>query len=53
MTEPGVSLVAMSDMSIAFGGIKAVDYVTVNVYPGEVMGLLGMIILGKTPAKAA
>ena len=33
-------LVSMKDISIAFGGIKAVDSVSVDLYPGEVVGLL-------------
>ncbi|MEM1303203.1 MAG: sugar ABC transporter ATP-binding protein, partial [Pseudomonadota bacterium] len=34
-------LVEMKDISISFGGIKAVDSVSVDLYPGEVVGLLG------------
>ncbi|WP_413852311.1 ATP-binding cassette domain-containing protein [Albidovulum sp.] len=34
-------LVEMRDISIAFGGIKAVDHVTIDLFPGEVVGLLG------------
>ena len=45
MTTP---LVEMRDMSIAFGGIKAVDHVTVDLYPGEVVGLLGHNGAGKS-----
>ena len=45
MTAP---LVAMRDMSIAFGGIKAVDHVTVDLQPGEVVGLLGHNGAGKS-----
>ena len=41
-------LVEMRDMSIAFGGIKAVDHVTVDLYPGEVVGLLGHNGAGKS-----
>ena len=33
---------------IAFGGIKAVDHVTVDLYPGEVVGLLGHNGAGKS-----
>jgi D-xylose transport system ATP-binding protein len=28
----------MRDISIAFGGIKAVDHATIDLYPGEVVG---------------
>ena len=41
-------LVEMRDMSIAFGGIKAVDHASVNLYPGEVVGLLGHNGAGKS-----
>jgi D-xylose transport system ATP-binding protein len=43
-----VPLVEMRDISIAFGGIKAVDGVTVDLYPGEVVGLLGHNGAGKS-----
>ena len=45
MTTP---LVEMRNMSISFGGIKAVDNVTVDLYPGEVVGLLGHNGAGKS-----
>ncbi len=48
MTHTGAPLVEMRDISIAFGGIKAVDHVTVNLYPGEVVGLLGHNGAGKS-----
>ena len=38
----------MRDISISFGGIKAVDHVTVDLYPGEVVGLLGHNGAGKS-----
>ena len=41
-------LVEMRDISIAFGGIKAVDGVSVDVRPGEVVGLLGHNGAGKS-----
>ncbi|MBK8456603.1 MAG: sugar ABC transporter ATP-binding protein [Phyllobacteriaceae bacterium] len=44
----GTPLIEMRDMSIAFGGIKAVDHATVDLYPGEVMGLLGHNGAGKS-----
>lgn len=46
--EPIAPLVEMRDISIAFGGIKAVDHVTVDLYPGEVVGLLGHNGAGKS-----
>ena len=41
-------LVEMKDVSIAFGGIKAVDHASVDLYPGEVVGLLGHNGAGKS-----
>ncbi|MAM61559.1 ATP-binding cassette domain-containing protein [Maritimibacter sp. UBA3975] len=41
-------LVEMRDVSVAFGGIQAVDNVTVDLYPGEVVGLLGHNGAGKS-----
>lgn len=45
MTTP---LVEMRDISIAFGGVQAVDRVTVDLFPGEVVGLLGHNGAGKS-----
>ena len=44
MTNRGTPLVEMRDISISFGGIKAVDHVTVDLYPGEVVGLLAITV---------
>ncbi|SLN49955.1 Ribose import ATP-binding protein RbsA [Pseudoruegeria aquimaris] len=41
-------LVEMKDIHISFGGIKAVDHVSVDLYPGEVVGLLGHNGAGKS-----
>ncbi len=41
-------LVEMKDVSIAFGGIKAVDHASIDLYPGEVVGLLGHNGAGKS-----
>ena len=38
----------MQDISIAFGGIKAVDHASIDLYPGEVVGLLGHNGAGKS-----
>nr|WP_156178085.1 ATP-binding cassette domain-containing protein [Puniceibacterium sp. IMCC21224] len=46
MTE--TKLVELRDISISFGGIKAVDHVSVDLYPGEVVGLLGHNGAGKS-----
>ncbi|WP_270727260.1 ATP-binding cassette domain-containing protein [Shimia sp. Alg240-R146] len=41
-------LVDMRDIHISFGGIHAVDHVSVDLYPGEVVGLLGHNGAGKS-----
>jgi D-xylose transport system ATP-binding protein len=43
-----VPLVEMRNISIQFGGVKAVDSVTVDLFPGEVVGLLGHNGAGKS-----
>jgi D-xylose transport system ATP-binding protein len=50
MTNPntGTPLVELRDISIAFGGIRAVDNVSIDLYPGEVVGLLGHNGAGKS-----
>jgi D-xylose transport system ATP-binding protein len=47
-TSGGHPLIEMKDISIAFGGIKAVDHASVDLYPGEVVGLLGHNGAGKS-----
>jgi D-xylose transport system ATP-binding protein len=44
----GTPLVEMRDISIAFGGVKAVDHVSIDLYPGEVVGVLGHNGAGKS-----
>ncbi|MGS4944572.1 ATP-binding cassette domain-containing protein [Meridianimarinicoccus sp. RP-17] len=41
-------LVEMKDISIAFGGVQAVNRVSIDLYPGEVVGLLGHNGAGKS-----
>ncbi len=48
MSNRGTPLVELRDISIAFGGIKAVDHVSIDLYPGEVVGLLGHNGAGKS-----
>jgi D-xylose transport system ATP-binding protein len=44
----GVPLVEMRAIELSFGGVKAVDGVTIDLYPGEVVGLLGHNGAGKS-----
>ena len=44
----GTPLVEIKDLSIAFGGIKAVDQASVNLFPGEVVAILGHNGAGKS-----
>ena len=48
VTARGTPLVEMKEVSIAFGGIKAVDRASIDLYPGEVVGLLGHNGAGKS-----
>ncbi|WP_332715770.1 ATP-binding cassette domain-containing protein [Pelagibacterium mangrovi] len=43
-----IPLVELEDISIAFGGIRAVDGASIDLYPGEVVGLLGHNGAGKS-----
>lgn len=45
MTTP---LVQLKDISISFGGVRAVDGVSIDLHPGEVVGLLGHNGAGKS-----
>ena len=44
----GTPLVEMDNICISFGGVHAVDHVSVNLWPGEVVGLLGHNGAGKS-----
>jgi len=46
--NPKAPLVELKDISISFGGIKAVDHVSIDLQPGEVVGLLGHNGAGKS-----
>ncbi len=49
MTTQGlVPAVDMRDIRVSFGGVHAVDGVSVNVFPGEVIGLVGGNGAGKS-----
>ena len=45
---PPTPLVEMRNISVAFGGVHAVDDVTVDLGPGEVIGLVGGNGAGKS-----
>jgi D-xylose transport system ATP-binding protein len=45
---PRVPLVEMRDISVAFGGVHAVEHVSVSLYAGEVIGLVGGNGAGKS-----
>jgi D-xylose transport system ATP-binding protein len=48
-TEPGrTPLVEMRDIRVAFGGLHAVDGVTIDLHPGEVVALVGGNGAGKS-----
>ncbi|WP_246849366.1 ATP-binding cassette domain-containing protein [Rubellimicrobium arenae] len=48
VNRTGTPLVEMRDIRIAFGGVRAVDGVSIDLYPGEVVGLLGHNGAGKS-----
>ncbi len=48
LTASGVPLVEMRDIRVAFGGVHAVDGVTVDLHAGEVVGLVGGNGAGKS-----
>ncbi|HVY98484.1 MAG TPA: ATP-binding cassette domain-containing protein [Dongiaceae bacterium] len=47
-TQAPTPLVEMRHISVSFGGVRAVDDVTVDLYPGEVVGLVGHNAAGKS-----
>ena len=48
MLDTRTPLVEMDDISISFGGIRAVDRASIDLYAGEVVGLLGHNGAGKS-----
>ena len=47
-TTEAVPLVEMRNIRVAFGGVHAVDDVSISVHPGEVLGLVGGNGAGKS-----
>ncbi|MGV8856450.1 MAG: ATP-binding cassette domain-containing protein [Devosia sp.] len=48
MLDTRTPLVEMSDISISFGGVRAVDHASIDLFAGEVVGLLGHNGAGKS-----
>jgi D-xylose transport system ATP-binding protein len=48
MTDTSTPLVELKNISISFGGIHAVDNASVDLFPGEVVALLGHNGAGKS-----
>src|SRR3546814_16239532 len=48
VTDKHTPLVEMKNISISFGGIHAVENATIDLYPGEVVALLGHNGAGKS-----
>ncbi len=47
-TREGAALLSVDDVSIQFGGLKALDHVSFDVREGEILGLIGPNGAGKT-----
>ena len=47
-SQDGTPLVELRDVRVSFGGVHAVDGVTIDLYPGEVVALVGGNGAGKT-----
>lgn len=48
MSNNRTPLVEMRDMNVSFGGVHAVEDVSIDLYPGEVLGLVGGNGAGKS-----
>ena len=51
MDSARVPLVDMRDISLSFGGIHAVERASIDLYDGEVVGLVGHNGAGKSPIR--
>ena len=47
-SAPGQPLVEMRNIHVSFGGVRAVNDVSVDLHPGEVVGLVGGNGAGKS-----
>jgi D-xylose transport system ATP-binding protein len=48
MEDKRTPLLEMKDMSLSFGGVRAVDHASIDLYPGEVVALVGHNGAGKS-----
>ena len=48
VTDDRTALVEMRNVRVAFGGVHAVEDVSINLFPGEVVGLVGGNGAGKS-----
>lgn len=48
MTDPTPPLAELRNMNVSFGGVHAVDDVTIDLFPGEIMALVGGNGAGKS-----
>jgi ABC-type branched-subunit amino acid transport system ATPase component len=46
--EPVEPVLRTEDLTVSFGGIRAVDHVSLSVAPGEILGIIGANGAGKT-----
>jgi len=48
MADDRTPLVEMRDITVSFGGLRAVDHCTIDLFPGEIVGLVGGNGAGKS-----